>query len=420
MGYVPLNNRPLWRLGVLNTDDDGNILLAGLHSRTTPPPPFSNTPHYSDSIWAAKLAENGTIIWTKEISFAAPDGMINNVADIHNFMQVPSEDKYIFTLARINAGYIRAYTFLTIDDSPQPFYLNYFEGLLHGTIDISFYMLGLSLNGSLMPGISIIRKKDDSGYYFVCSAADMTSWLQSNYITKGIYYGSLPPVPGSETWGKGYFIPRDNNDYRDTLLMDNGGLRIREAGNGDLLILKKASTLESNNAIPFLMRTNNFGDSIWTHFYTYLSNHTFDTIINQNLNDMAIAPDGRIVLGGAITSKKAQPGIFDTVGSISWLMVLDDREHDSTSGIRQISGMKTSEFRLSPNPVSDLLQLEWETADHEKGEVIIINSVGKKVGQQIIHDGKNRISTQGFASGVYFVQIFQNEKMIYRQKITKK
>jgi hypothetical protein len=188
--------------------------------------------------------------------------------------------------------------------------------------------------------------------------------------------------------------------------MDNGGLRVAEARNGDMLMLKKAirwpAYSQNWNYLPFLMRATETGDSVWTRFYTHLN--TTDTNIDQYLNAMSVAPDGRIVLGGAVKSARSVPGLFDTTGSVSWLLVLDDSAHDTITGISEWPAEGDPAVMVYPNPATEAVTLRY--ADLQVKSMRLAELSGRTI--RVFPAQDRTLSLKGLAPGMYLLELETN------------
>lgn len=346
---LQLMSRPLWKLGALNRDDEGHIMIAGLYDGTQQNGPYITQ---ADSLWVTQRDAFGEELWTMEIiPGAGISGLVSNVFDI---IWQPAYNRYIIPVGGYYGGPI--YRLIAISPDPSPYILG--AGYLYGNPPIGFFSVGVSMDNSLYADISLFKRREADNFNFVCSAT-----LMGGNNIKGLYYGSLHPSGAEEQWGKGYFISPYESD---TILLDNGGMAIKEAVNGDMVLLKKAtfasaSTSETStytlNYIPFLMRTDNVGNIEWEQYYTRLN--TTDTNIDQYLNDMSVAPDGRIVLAGALKSKAAVPGLYDTVGSVSWLVVMNDSAHDGNVGIPDLQHSLAQQVSVYPNPASGTVNIQY-------------------------------------------------------------
>ena len=380
---LQLMNRPLWKLGALNRDDAGHIMMAGLYHNIQTDP-FNVR---ADSLWVTQRGASGEELWTMEF-MPAPgiNGLMSNVFDI---IWQPAYNWYIISIGGYYGGPVHRFVGISTDSS-----VFFTAGYIYGNPPIGFFSVGLSADNSLYADISLFKRREADDFNFVCSAT-----LMGEENIKGLYYDSLQPSGSEEQWGLGYFISPYESD---TILMDNGGMAIREAVNGDMLILKKASKAKSLNAfnyIPFLMRADNAGNIEWEQYYTHLN--TTDTNIDQYLNDMSVAPDGRIVLAGALKSQAAVPGLYDTVGSVSWLVVMNDSAHDGNVGIPDLQQSLAQQVSVYPNPASDHINIQCGSLNVE--QVYLSDYSGRIIRN---FPSQNRmLDITGIAPGMYLLKV---------------
>ena len=72
--------------------------------------------------------------------------------------------------------------------------------------------------------------------------------------------------------------------------------------------------------------------------------------------------------------------------------------------------------KLFPNPNNGSFKLQIDS-EIEKGELILMNSLGQKVHEQKISRGVNDINTSGLAIGLYHYILFENKMRIKNGKI---
>lgn len=88
------------------------------------------------------------------------------------------------------------------------------------------------------------------------------------------------------------------------------------------------------------------------------------------------------------------------------------------------SGIKTStnnnnNFSICPNPSDGILNVHISTPLHVTNELQIINVLGQVVYQSSITSQESSIHVQQLNSGIYYLKVLENNKVIYTQKLIK-
>ncbi|MEO6303087.1 MAG: T9SS type A sorting domain-containing protein [Bacteroidia bacterium] len=104
---------------------------------------------------------------------------------------------------------------------------------------------------------------------------------------------------------------------------------------------------------------------------------------------------------------------------------------DSTFGLKQFTaypcdysyyvglnerGLVTNNISVFPNPATDILNLESNVELIENSQIKIIDVLGQKVFES---QYKNKIDISELKKGIYFLQVFDKEKLILTEKIIK-
>lgn len=150
--------------------------------------------------------------------------------------------------------------------------------------------------------------------------------------------------------------------------------------------------------------------------------HSTDSGLYHAFNAFSVAPDGKIVLAGYLKSQYPVSG-YDTVGKVSWLVVLDDSFHDhhSTTGIRLIHAGTGASIAVYPNPTIGITTLELQ---HFKGDLKKVTYQLCDFSGRILLTGKFSSSKQSInlsnaPSGVYFIKIDYLGKVCGNVKLVK-
>lgn len=102
---------------------------------------------------------------------------------------------------------------------------------------------------------------------------------------------------------------------------------------------------------------------------------------------------------GFMLIENLKPGYYAFANGVSTIGVQDKTEIPS-------------KFRISPNPVSDVLNMETDIKDTSNKTIVIYNVQGKRISSQALQK-KNQISVGAWKNGSYFFVVMDQGKQIY-------
>lgn len=102
-----------------------------------------------------------------------------------------------------------------------------------------------------------------------------------------------------------------------------------------------------------------------------------------------------------------------------WIDVEDDRSVVAKSMIHKPKAAEMDSFKLYPNPNNGKMQLSYQLKDNESGYIVLLNVLGETVNTYKLTNTGNsiNITESELNNGVYFYQIFVNDKRVYSDKI---
>lgn len=190
------------------------------------------------------------------------------------------------------------------------------------------------------------------------------------------------------------------------------------------------------NTVPLIISGVNFsfsGFSCWSGTgnlspfkFTQWSETFWGTPISDNSSSVPPFPVNE--LEGNVSIPPFQPvGIYDLYVWDCDLMTWKSygNAFSVISGTSEINEEPVKKINLYPNPVSDILQLEFlnENKDHQDIQIKIINNIGKIIYLNYIasfsNSYKENIDLSSHASGVYFVEIISASEKITKKFIIK-
>lgn len=283
---------------------------------------------------------------------------------------------------------------------------------------------------------NLIRMKDQQQSYFWSLPALITNY--GTPIGQGIYYARAKlNIDSSASF---YQVNWERAIINDTAHLPSktaflgivqGRSDLELALNGDMLLQKEAGrpsdtvTLAPHSSyfLPAMLRVDTNGNTRWGKVFQYV--HSVDSGLYHSFNDVSVAPDGRIVMGGYLRSRYPV-GAYDTVGTVSWLVVLDDSVHDHSQDTTTAIAVPVagSHVKLSvyPNPTIDNTvvevqdfkgrprDFEWQLSDITGR---LLQSGSLSANQEMIRLGR-------YVPGLYFLRLNYKGKPAATVKVLKK
>lgn len=192
-----------------------------------------------------------------------------------------------------------------------------------------------------------------------------------------------------------------------------------ETANGDLLVQRTVYRpsdtvgLPSVSAyyFPVLFRVEDTGRSKWGKSFQYI--HTVDSGIFHRFYDLSIAPDGKIVMAGVLRSRYGVPG-YDTVGKVSWLVILSDTLHDHQPQPSEPEGVVVraagQQTRLSvyPNPTigNTFISLQQFKGNIQDFSWQLLSLDGRVLQTHQMKATRELVRLNNEAPGIYFLRLF--------------
>lgn len=314
-------------------------------------------------------------------------------------------------------------------------------------IDASF-ILGLSFN--IIPG----NKRKPACFYYSGAALsdDFTTGATyfSTYLSKSEPIPLEPPLGwrfdplpfpgdinmGGNAWSVSFGHPSTADSSEPlphvgfpTYLQKNlHHSHLEMALNGDLLLMREAMLGSDSTGnpqwgyqVPMLIRADSADGHIkWNLPVQYKP--TTDTLVDQHFNDMMVAPNGCLVLGGYVNVRQPVAG-YDPTGRHSWLVMLCDsvHDHDTSTGISVPTAGDKVQVTVYPNPTIDNTMI---TLKNFEGRPHDFTWQLSDLGGRLLESGrmsstKEMIKLKHYATGIYMLRISYNDKPVAGLKILK-
>ena len=84
------------------------------------------------------------------------------------------------------------------------------------------------------------------------------------------------------------------------------------------------------------------------------------------------------------------------------------------------SGSEKEQYiHIYPNPADDLLNIDYEITDGEKGEIIVADITGREVTRQILESNSKTLtlSTKYLPNGIYQLRLVIDDELLGNQKL---
>lgn len=200
------------------------------------------------------------------------------------------------------------------------------------------------------------------------------------------------------------------------------------AVNGDLLLEREAmlGSDSTNNPqwgyqVPMLIRADSADGHIkWNMPVQYKP--TTDTSVDQHFNDMMVAPNGCLVLGGYVNVRQPVSG-YDSTSRHSWLVMLCDSIHDNgtPAGISIPTAGNNVKILVYPNPTIDntIIALQHFEGQPQEFTWQLSDLGGRLLESGRMSSSKEMIRLKQYATGLYMLRISYNDMPVASLKILK-
>lgn len=379
---------------IKQTNDRGYIIVG------------QTTPYEKDSndIYVVKISENGEVIWTKTFGGTDSDnGVSIELTDDNGYLILGRTTSFGFDmgnpyLIRLNAIGDTIWTKTPSCESPGcsvfDFCITSDGGYLIAGNTFSYnegewghvFLLKTDSNGdkvwskiytNYMENVGVsVKESPDGGYIIVGPSYRNLSVPYTSGIvqTKTDHSGNVLWSKAFNKWGETYGYSVDKT-------IDSG-----------YIISGKAVNPNNYNGNVYLIKTNSVGDTRWTKLYDSLR-YGFGEIVKQT-------SDSGYIVTGQIEYSNTPSKIF----------LLKTDKDGNTSGLSSIlSGKNSIDFKVYPNPVSDILTIQRD--ENSKVWIEIIDVHGRIIYQKEDSDNLIRIDISKYPTGPYILKILSDSKV---------
>lgn len=377
-----LNGNKIWQqfyrdsaedliLQMVNQSVDGGFLLTGF---------FQDLTNNTQPCLLIKTDGLGNELWRKKINKAVP-----NVSDGRAILQDSASKKIAIVGYQYigNANSWDAYQHLLIMDS------------LGNTISQNHYTKGAFGD--------IIQTRDKK--FVVVGSLEYPAF--TNYYSSAALKFDIN-TPNNPIWSLPNYGP---------LVYSNQFSTVAELANGDLLIAGGIDSLETDsriNVIPRFVKVNSATGQIkWKRYYDYSPNDTLDHALkNVSIN---LTSDG-----GWVT---AWTGYYLSNNPLFYVKY-DSTGCDTTAAyclnpvaIKQFN-VQNLGLHIYPNPSNGILNVDVNAALEKPLSISISDALGRTV-KQLSLSASTKIDLSDVKEGIYFLQVYNDGKLLAIDKIIK-
>jgi hypothetical protein len=250
---------------------------------------------------------------------------------------------------------------------------------------------------------SIISTKT-SGYLIATNQIDSTYLTSFYWMTLRLY---RIDENGDTLWTKK--IGNKNMAFSPTTIKQLANYDYIVSGSNGVPHYDITGSVVSDQLQGFLCRIDSSGNVKW--FNNYTGNYLNDSSAQNYLYDVAPTNDGGFVAVGFVAP---------TDGSTqdSWVIKVDSMGClspgcNGTVGVTTIH-IGEPEFNIYPNPANDFIEIE---TDFENSSISVFDVTGKLILREKIIQNKTRIDLSNYSTGLYFIQLQSEQKMLSKKFI---
>ena len=263
-----------------------------------------------------------------------------------------------------------------------------------------------------------------------CNLTDIIQTKDKKFIVIGNEYNGT--LAGSVKAHKSYAFKFDINNPTtpiwslrfDKTASGNSFYSIKDLANEDLIISGYLDSTQENNLFlnvsNRLTRINKNGVVVWNKYYNYKAINSNTVVQNvQSMLSLNKTADGGFISAIEITYNNPNKFFvvkYDSTGCDS------SAYYCQTVGINELK-IKSDELKIYPQPTNEFLEISFLSDDFLNNKYITVNisnALGQIVKQTIlITKQTTQLNIKELLGGVYFLQVFNKEKLIATQKIIK-
>jgi hypothetical protein len=202
--------------------------------------------------------------------------------------------------------------------------------------------------------------------------------------------------------------------------------RVKELKNGDILVMGLYEDRELTPRVyqsPYMCRISKEGKLLWER--AYYTDYGGSQVSTGYIYDMIEHDDGRIMAVGQIREGNVPPYTdililtTDADGCITPGCGVLNKLNDLISETEEVDILDKIELTISPNPIHDVIQLQWEKNRSEDIMIRIFDATGeiKYIGKGF--DGHIEIDAKNWTAGMYIIQYQTQKGIIQYQKMIK-
>lgn len=415
-----------WTTPMITTSDNGFVMIGGIQDTSSLWPAFlMKFDANCDSVWERKFYDTiSTYIYNYIAFHSIKETYDRGFIIVGEIKATHQYDNDIFLLKTDSLGnteWYKTYGYIaTIDrgfsviQTPDSGYVisgdSWHAGMEYAT---DAYLVKTDKYGNVIWDKFLGGQYSDHLAYVALS-------FDSNYIVGYSYaYEENPPVNAKHTisvikitpskqilWGKIYKVRLENNITN-----------IYELNDHNIVIVGMSTVADTINNTGgfrgFIMKLNEYGDSLWYRDYSYLKNPVDGD--HHYLWDIKPTSDGGFIACGSYKN------YYIPTNEAAWIVKTDSLGCDTpgcnTIGINEYPDLNISDIIVYPNPAYQYINIEIKKSCFKPVYFELFDCYGRRVKEQKITKPTQTISLEGINDGMYFYRVRSKSRVLAKDKL---
>ncbi len=289
--------------------------------------------------------------------------------------------------------------------------------------DVGYCIFELPNKNLIISGVKKISSSNYSPWIIITdSAGNMINekvWGAGSYTFGGGYasiglknqilkYGLLDTLITSGDYAYPSYIMELNSDfsYRWRTILNSSQENFiyysKQIEDSSIVFVGyKVKPIDTSGSYPlgWIVKLDKDGNFIWEHSYQYCISQA------NYFSDFQQMPDGGYIISGSTIGCDSAQALM--TNQDLWLVRLDSNGCLVPGCITNAGTIETGRNKLDvyPNPVSDLINIDWWLKGIDNAQLIIYNLLGQPVIQTQLNDYRSELNISNLPRGFYIINI---------------
>ncbi len=357
--------------------------------------------------FVVKQNTSGEVLWAK--NFGASGNSSHNFVYSRGGIVTDAEDNiYITGEFRLNADFdgvilegSNVDAFITkMDASGEVIWAKGFGG---GSPENLYMSFGLDTTVDAMGNVYITGQFSGDLDIGITTLTSYTVTEQGAQVPIGSIFVLKTDSSGNVLWGKAFIATADANVGFGRGIVADASDNIYVTGSfGSTIDLGTTTLTSEGNADVFVLKMNNSGTVVWAESFGSTGADSGAGVTTGTEEEIYVAGifQGTVAFGDTTLTAIGNQDVF--------LMKLSPEEN------LLVEQNKHEQWKVYPNPVKDILSVEFPTAVQES-TLEVLNLLGQKVMEFDLTSGTESLDVSGLRPGVYLLKINDNVIKIKKQ-----